>query len=106
MAMLAPEHGAYSMPSVLPTTVVLHPDVMVERLKQQQVIQKSMNFNYEPSSEPDPRPALSPSSNLEINPQLALDPPAQRHPQSSDWAIAPRPEEASSSQRLDSRPSP
>jgi hypothetical protein len=25
------------MPSVLPTTVVLHPDVMVERLKQQQV---------------------------------------------------------------------
>jgi len=37
MAMLAPENGAYNMPSVLPTTVVLHPDVMVERLKQQQV---------------------------------------------------------------------
>jgi hypothetical protein len=84
MAMLAPENGAYNMPSVLPTTVVLHPDVMVERLKQQQVTIPGQRY--------EPLPTWKLTHRLdEADSAAPENSPTKRHPQSSDWAVAPRP---------------
>lgn len=81
MATLSPETGAaYKMPSVLQTTVVTHPDVMVERLKQQQVPIQEQGQRSQPPRTWNLNPQLARPHSLPRTPRAT--PQSQtRHPQ-------------------------